>query len=97
MAVGGYIGEVATVEDSAYMTIQPGAGVVWDVQNMTWSGQVTVEVYDGSLSSIFHTDPAAGCLLFNNFLISNSHYLRILNTHGTNHIVCSYSGIIWSE
>lgn len=97
MAVGGYIGEEATVEDSAYMTIQPGEGVVWQIKNMTWSGQVTVEVYDGSLSSIFHTDSAAGALLNTDFLVSNEHYLRILNTHGTNHIVCSYNGIIWSE
>lgn len=97
MAVGAYVGEVATVEDSAYMTIQPGAGVVWDIKNMTWGGQVTVEVYDGSLSSIFHTDTAAGNLLNTDFLISNSHYLRILNTHGSTHIVCSYNGFIWSE
>jgi hypothetical protein len=97
MAVGGYVGEEATVEDSAYMTIQPGAGVVWQIKNMTWGGLVSVEVYDGTLSSIFHTDAAAGALLNMDFKISNAHYLRILNTHVSNHIVCTYNGIIWSE
>jgi hypothetical protein len=92
MANGDQVNEVEHVENGAYASIRPGAGVYWIIHNIYWDGQVTLEKYDGSLSCIFTTDSAAGAERGCNYHVSNDHYIRVKNTHASNHIQVSYDG-----
>ena len=105
MARGDVVNDIQDIATGASLTFQPGAGVevmITEVGSEAVTGtgpdktpDVTVYLYDGSLSSIIRSSGGDGATLWGNPLklfINNTNYLRIVNQDaGTKAI--SYSGI----
>ena len=97
MAVGDVVADNASVAAAGYLTIQPGAGVTWQIHNITWMDATTVSTYDGTNECPFLVDTAAGGLLNAVFFVTNGDYIRVQNNHASAAKVLHYDGIIWAE
>jgi hypothetical protein len=98
MARGDVVVDNVSVADTAYMTIQPGSGVEWLIQNITWptSTSVQVSTYDGTNECIFHTDTTLGGLINCSFALTNGNYMRVKNVTGSGSAVMHYDGFVVS-
>ena len=96
MAVGGAILNVESVSTGGTMDIRSTTGIYWLIQNITWSGPITLARATTSLTGIFLTATEAGGFFDATFLVTEASYLKVSNS-STAANVCSYDGMLWSE
>lgn len=93
MAIGDVISEISSVNTTEYLTIQPGAGVEWDVHNIMFSDDVEIYFTDGSSSIKINSFADAGSWCGVPLHCTNSHYLTVKNVAATSTII-GYSGVV---
>lgn len=69
----------------AFVTIQPGAGVEWLIQNIMSQDSIVLEWFDGTNAIDFETSAAgvAGAYLNTTFRVTNALFLRVKNNAAT--------------
>lgn len=81
MAAGDAIdGVSASVAASGNCVIQPGAGVEWCVHNVFCGQNCDVYFVNGSVEIKFDSMTAPGAWIGQTFFLTNSYYLKIVNT-----------------
>jgi len=93
MAVGDVVSNITSVATTAYLDIQPAAGIEWVIHNIYFEADVTVEFYDGTNSLIFVTKTAGGSLSFYDFHANNTRRLRVRNTNAASKLI-GYDGVV---
>jgi len=92
MAVGDVVSGLASVPAGAYLDIQPAVGVEVVIHNIYHDGDIQLELYDGTNSLVFDTDPGAGVYAKYAFHITNTLRIRVKNT-STSACLIGYDGI----
>lgn len=93
MAVGDVVTDIQSIATTAYLTIQPGAGIEWVIHNIYFEADVTIERYDGTNALVFVTKASGGSLSFYDFHLTNGDYIRVKNTNAASKLI-SYDGVI---
>ena len=98
MAAGDAVVAHSSIEDDAYLAVQPGAGVEWSITNIFYPDAVTLEWYDGTNSIVFETTDAGVAGVFAKFAFpcTNAKYLRVRNISGDTDYL-GYSGWVTKE
>jgi hypothetical protein len=82
MAAGDIVGNTESVNDAAYMTIQPGAGVDYNILALIWSASVEIYLYDGVNEAGPVSATGAGGWPGVSIPVNNADYLRVKNVSG---------------
>jgi hypothetical protein len=83
-----------SVAAGAFVTIQPGAGVEWLIQNIMSQGSIVLEWFDGTNAIDFETSPVGqpGAYLNTTFRLTNALFLRVKNNEATTKNI-GYTGV----
>jgi hypothetical protein len=93
MASGDAVNGLESVNDSAFITIQPAAGVEWIIHNLFVPDGESVDVYlTGSAGSILIMSVVTS-LFQHNFHLTNTQYLTMQNVSG-GILLLGYDGIV---
>lgn len=92
MAVGDAVVNLTSVATTAFVDIQPGAGVEWMIHHVFHEAEVEIYWYDGSNSLLFR-GPSGGNDENLNARVTNSIRLRVKNTNGSTKLI-GYDGVI---
>lgn len=96
MAQGDAVGSVASVNASATLTVQPGAGVEWIIHNIYHADEVELRVVEGGNELLFDTSATKGSWSAYFFHLTNTHYLKVKNTASGAKLV-GYDGVVSKE
>lgn len=91
MAVGDVISDIQSIAASAYLDIQPGAGVEYVIHNIYHEDQVEVYFYDGTNNLLFDSDSGKGDFQ-GIYHCENVDRIRVKNTAGTSKLI-GYDGV----
>ena len=95
--VGGTQADCQSIATGARLDIQPGAGVEWDIHNVYFTHQVTLERFDGTDNAAFATYSGPGRQNFIPALrVTNTNRLRVLNDDASSRVIC-YDAVITKE
>lgn len=92
MAAGDVKSALQSVNDAAYLDIQPGSGIEWVIHNIYHEDDISVEFYDGTNGIVFDTATGAGVYAFYAFHVINSRWIRVKNTAGSAKYI-GYDGV----
>jgi len=93
MAAGDVVSGHASVNNGAYLDIQPGAGAEWIIHNLFYGGAAEIYRTNGSNDVKIDSDTALGCMMGRCFHVTNSIYLRIKNVSG-GAVYCGHDGVV---
>lgn len=83
MAAGDAVcSDVTSISDTAYMTIQPGAGVEWVIHNISVPNDKAVELYYYNGTNEIKVDANTGGWIGYFFHCNNTRYYRVKNVSG---------------
>ena len=99
MAAGDAITDVSgPIAASGTFLIQPGAGVEWCIHNIMHYGATgstcKITLTDGTVDVDFDTGSEGGGWINQCFFLTNTHYLKLTNTHASVACVFGYTGIV---
>jgi len=94
--VGEAVSDAQSIADGSALTIRPGAGIVWVIEELGYSGAVTITRTNGTVSTTIDNPSAAGTIEKGGYRISNSSYLVMTNSSGGT-LVYSYSGYVVNQ
>ena len=83
MAKGDAVGDVASVNAAAVLTVKPGAGVEWIIHNIFHEAEVELYVVKSTNELLFDDAAAKGSWSAYFFHLTNTQYLKVKNTVGT--------------
>jgi len=95
MASGDAVNGLSSVAGSAYLSIQPGAGVEWIIHNILVPDGSTsgVEVYAWTGATYILIATITSSMLTHNFHITNTYYLKLKNL-AAGALYLGYDGIV---
>ena len=92
MAIGDVVNADSSIASSAFLTIQPGAGVEWVIHNIYHAADVELYFTDGSNDLKFDSDASMGAWTGMFFHVNNTRYLKVKNTNVAAQLI-GYDGI----
>ncbi|MEA1957608.1 MAG: hypothetical protein U9N01_04555 [Euryarchaeota archaeon] len=92
MAKGDAIGNLASVNAAATLTIQPPSGKEWIVHNIYFEAEVEVYLVRGANELLFADAAAKGSLSAYFFHLTNAQYIKVKNTNAAAKLV-GYDGV----
>src|SRR5437588_2749792 len=95
MAVGDTVYDLQSIAAGAHLTLQPGSGVEWYIQNLIGQDSLVLSWYDGTNRIDFQTSAAAAAVAYPNttLWLTNGRYLKLKNNAGTAKLI-GYSDVI---
>jgi hypothetical protein len=92
MAAGDVFTDMYSAADDAELSLRPADGAEVVINNIYYAGAVEIYRYDGTLTILFYSDSAAGCLSFHNFRCTYGDYIKVKNVNGAT-AVLAYDGV----
>jgi len=92
LAIGDVKSGLVSVGAGEYLDIRPPVGEEWVIHNIYHEGDIQIELYDGTNSLVFDTDPGAGVYAKYAFHVTNTIRIRVKNTMTTAKLI-GYDGI----
>lgn len=71
-----------SVANGAYLTIQPGAGEVWQIHNFYFGGDWELYRTDGTNTILVDSNSGPGSIQKRAMLANNTYYFRVKNVSG---------------
>ena len=93
MTIGDSVSAHSSVLNNAYLTIQPGAGAEWMIQNLYFGGSWNLFRTDGSNTILITTGTGAGSLQNRDMICTNGIYYTIQNVSGGT-VYMGYDGFV---
>jgi len=94
MAVGDVVANIVSVAAGGSIVIQPAAGVEWLITNIYIpDGNTSLELYKTDGTTDIKILSLNGSLLNYNFYLTNTYYLKIVNTDTANAYSVGYDGV----
>jgi hypothetical protein len=93
MAAGDYVTNYASIANGSYTTIQPGAGVVWMIQNLQTGGAWELYRYDGSDYTLVMDGSIAEVIDKLQIISDNDYYYKLKNVSGGS-VFQGYAGVV---
>lgn len=84
---------ISSVNNDAYLDIQPSSTEEWAVHNIYFAGAVEMYFYDGSNELLFASEPAAGVYACHDFHCTNTRRIRVKNKSGSSMLI-GYDGVL---
>jgi len=94
--VGSAVGDMQNIENGSALIIRPPGDTTWVIETLAYDGPTTIQIENGTYSSIVDSPDASGVIENANYRITNSLYLTMNNSSG-NSRVYSYSGYVVNE
>ena len=94
MAAGDSVVGMVSAAASAVVDLQPPVGAEWEVQNIFYATQITLQWFDGTniLAFLTSSGTAGGAYLNATYRCTNTYRLRLLNPTASAQLI-GYSGV----
>jgi len=92
MAIGDVVADIQSIAASAYLDIQPSAGVETVIHNIYHEHDIELSRYDGANSLAFDTDTGAGVYAKYAFHCNETDRIRVKNTNVSARLI-GYDGV----
>ena len=89
---GETVESLESVNNDAFLTIQPPVGEEWEIFNIQHGGAAELYKYDGTNEVLIDTDSSGGAWASFKFFATNGNYMRVKNTSGAAAIM-GYEGV----
>lgn len=86
-------GVSASVAAAGNYLIQPGAGIEWCIHNIFAGQNCDIYFVNGATEIKFDSMAATGAWIGQTYFLTNTYYLKIVNTHATVAGYFGYTGV----